>query len=100
MVALGRRPKLLSKPIKRIVVSKRTESSATRRGGLPREPRALRSPLFPDLRRFDLSRFFCSFLDVRKSTVESTVLSGVDPKFILFCAETAHATASRRLYCH
>jgi peptidoglycan hydrolase-like protein with peptidoglycan-binding domain len=37
-------------------VQKRTESSATRRGGFPREPRVLRSPLFPDLRRCDLSR--------------------------------------------
>ena len=35
MVTLGRRPKPLSKPTNRIGVSKRTESSATRRGGLP-----------------------------------------------------------------
>ena len=53
MVTLGRKPKPLSKSTNRIGVSKRTESSATRRGGLPREPRVLLSPLFPDLRRFE-----------------------------------------------
>ena len=36
MVTLGRRPKPLSKPTNRIGASKRTESSVSRRGGLPR----------------------------------------------------------------
>ncbi len=30
----------------------------------------------------------------RNRAVDSVVLSGVNPKFISFCAETAHATAS------
>jgi len=30
----------------------------------------------------------------RRTVVVSVVLSGVNPKFISFCAETAHATAS------
>jgi hypothetical protein len=56
MVISARRPKPLLKLTNRIGVSRWTESSATRRGGLPREPRVLLLPLFPDLRRFDLNR--------------------------------------------
>ncbi len=36
-----------------------------------------------------------TLLEVRKRAVVSAVLSGINPKFISFCAETAHATAQR-----
>src|SRR6266481_5164587 len=56
MVTLARRPKPLSKPTNRIGVSKRMESSVTRRGGLPRAPRGLLLRRYRNLRRCDLSR--------------------------------------------
>ena len=56
MVTLGRRPKLLSKPTNRTGVSKWTELSATRRGGLPRVPQGRLWRRCRDLLRCDLSR--------------------------------------------
>src|SRR2546423_5450047 len=51
MVTLGRRPKPRLKPTNRIAVSRRTESSATRRGGSLRAPRGLLLRRCRDLRR-------------------------------------------------
>src|SRR4029077_2161727 len=53
MVTLGRRPKPPSKPTNRIGVTKRMESSATRRGGSPPAPRGLLLHRCRDLRRCD-----------------------------------------------
>src|SRR6266403_3050505 len=38
--------------------------------------------------QFGISANFLHFQEARKRAVESAVLSGVNPKFILFCAET------------
>ena len=46
----------LQKGLKKYSTPATDPGAVTRRGGLPREPRVLRLPLFPDLRRCDLSR--------------------------------------------
>jgi hypothetical protein len=77
-------------------VKQKTRLGVTDPSGLSRGPNLslVRLPEGNECgRRSGLVLTFYTLLEARKRAVVSAVLSGVNPKFISFCAETAHATA-------